>query len=84
MEGPNCSGNSWEGFIYVFALGCGFFCLQLEASCLQWSFFCLQLTILAFLLTVGAFMLTILAFLLTVGAFCLQWESVSNKDLEGL
>ena len=22
-----------------FSKGCGFFCLQLEASCLQWSFF---------------------------------------------
>ena len=36
--------------------GCGFFCLQLEASCLQWSFvthIVLQLTILAFLLTLG-------------------------------
>ena len=43
------------------------FCLQSEASCLQWSFFFyLQLTVLAFLLTVVAFLLTVGAFLLTV------------------
>ena len=57
------------------------FCLQLEASCLQWSFLYLQLTTLAFLLTIGALLLTVL---LTVGAFCLQWESASNKGLKGL
>ena len=32
------------------------FCLQLEASYLQWSFFYLQLTSLAYLLTVGVFL----------------------------
>ena len=47
------------------------FCLQLEASCLQWSFFCSQLTILAFVLTIGAFLLTTLAVFLTIGAFLL-------------
>ena len=46
------------------------FCLQLEASCLQWSFFYLQLTILV-LLTIGALLLTALPFLLTIGAFLL-------------
>ena len=50
------------------------FCLQLEASCLQWSFFYLQLIILAFLLTVGAFLLTVLASLLAVGASLLTVE----------
>ena len=43
------------------------FCLQLEASCLQWSFF-LTVDILAFLLRVWAFLLTALASSLTVGA----------------
>ena len=44
----------------------------------------LQLTILALLLTVGAFVLTALAFYLQLEFFCLQWESASNKGLEGL
>ena len=51
------------------------FCLQLEASCLQWSF----------LLTIDNFSFFLhlqfelfaynFSFLLTIGAFCLQWES---------
>ena len=43
-----------------------------------------QLIIIAFLLTVGVFLFTALASLITIGAFCLQWESASNKRLEGL
>ena len=50
------------------------FCLQLEASCLQWSIFTDSvMTILAFSLTVGAFFLTALAFFLQLELFCLQW-----------
>ena len=41
------------------------FCLQLEASCLQWSCF----TYNSLLLTVGALLLTVLASLLIFGAF---------------
>ena len=52
--------------------GCSFFCLQLEASCLQYSGASL-LTVdnFSFLLTVLASSLSVLAFLLTVGAFLL-------------
>ena len=48
----------------------------------------------AFLLTIGSFLLTVGLFLPTVDTlsffylqlelFCLQWESASNKGLEGL
>ena len=58
-------------------------CLQLEASCLHGAFH-LQLCLGAFLLIIGAFLLTAGASLLTVETFCLQWESVSNKHLNGL
>ena len=63
------------------------FCLQLEASCLQWSFFtyscvlelfCLQLE--PFLLTVGAFCLAYSwSFLLTVKLLCLQWLEIPDE-----
>ena len=61
------------------------FCLQLEASCLQWSFFYLQLTILGFLLTIRAFFTYNFSFFyLHLDHFCLQWESDSDKRLKGL
>ena len=66
-------------------LGCNVFCLQLEASCLQWNFFCLQLTILTFLLPIGAISLTYIFSYFTYNwSFCLQWESASDKCLEEL
>ena len=64
--------------------GMQLFCLQLEASCLKWSFFTYSWQISDFLLQLEPFLLTILAFLLTIELPCLQWESVSEKYLNGL
>ena len=61
-----------------------FLLLTVGGFLLTVKLFDLQLAILACLLTVGAFLLTALAFVLTIGAFCLQWESASNKGLQGL
>ena len=61
------------------------FLLTVGSFLLTVELFYLQLAILAFLLTIGAFLLlTVLAFLLTVELLCLQWESVSEKYLNGL
>ena len=63
------------------------FCLQLQASCLQWSSFTYTIDNFCFFLTayscrVGAFSLTISAYLLTFFAY--NGKSASNKRLKGL
>ena len=59
------------------------FCLHLEASYLQLSFFAYNCVVEICLFTALAFLLTIFVFF-TSEAFCLQWESESNRHLNGL
>ena len=66
-------------------IACGFFAYSWKLPAFTVELFYLQLTILAFfLLTFEAFFLTALAFYSKLELFCLQWESASNKGLEGL
>ena len=79
---PNSScDNSWIGISIVF--GCSFFAYSWKLPAHSGAFL-LTVGNFSSLLTVGAFLLTILAFLLTVELLCLQWESASEKYLNGL
>ena len=57
------------------------FCLQLEASCLQVSFIAYSCA-LEHSFAIRVLLLTILCLQLEI--FCLQWESASDKHLNGL
>ena len=61
------------------------FCLQLEASCLQWSFFYLQLPILAFFTYSWSFFAYSFSFFTySWSFFAYSGKSASNKGLKGL
>ena len=51
---------------------------------LQWSFFAYSRSFGVSLLTVGALLVRSGGSLLTIEALCVQWESASNKRLNGL
>ena len=59
------------------------FCLQLEASCLQFSFFAYNCVLELFAYN-WSFVANNWSFLLTIELLCLQWENASNEHLDGL